>query len=77
LFLVGKSTIAAPVARFEESWTANASLLVLSFPFRDRDIIEFLNVCPKCLGIMNALMNLQSVRDGVEKAISSCALILA
>ena len=75
--LVVKSATAAPIARCEESWITSASLLVVSFPFRGKDIIEFLNVWPKCLGIMNTLMNLQSVRDAVEKAISYCALILA
>ena len=77
LLLVVKSATAAPVARCEESWIASASLLVVSFPFRGKDIIELLNVWPKCLGIMNAVMNLQSVKDRVEKAIESCALILA
>jgi hypothetical protein len=44
LALEVKSTTAAPVARCEESWIASASLLVVSFPFRSKDIIEFLNV---------------------------------
>ena len=44
LALEVKSAIAASVARCEESWIASASLLVVSFPFRGKDIIEFLNV---------------------------------
>ena len=44
LALEVKSATAAPVARCEESWIASASLLVVSFPFRGKDIIEFLNV---------------------------------
>jgi hypothetical protein len=39
-----KSATAAPVVRCEESWIANPSLLVVSFPFRGKDIIKFLKV---------------------------------
>ena len=53
-----KSTTATLVVRCEESWTTSASLWVVSLRIHDLSVWEF----------KNALMNLQSVRDGIEEA---------
>ena len=58
IFLWMKSTTTTLVVRCEESWATNASLWVVSLWIHDPSVWEF----------KNALMNLQSVRDGIEEA---------
>ena len=53
-----KSTTATLVVRCEESWATNASLWVVSLWIHDPSVWEF----------KNALIDLQSVRDGIEEA---------
>ena len=53
-----KSIIATLIVRCEESWTTSASLWVVSLWTHDPRVWEF----------KNALIDLQSMRDGIEEA---------